>query len=71
MMRASYFIVGFHMCFVCFVLVLSSNHHHYYDHDDDDDHHYHYHHDSIERDEYGGDIFFRIGVQSVPINLGW
>ena len=67
MMRASYFIVGSHMCVVCFVLVASSNHHHYYDHDDD----HHYHHRSVERNEYGTDVLYGIGVQSASINLGW
>ena len=65
MMRASYFIVGSHMCVVCFVLVASSNHHLYYDHDD------HHHHRSVERNEYGMDVRWCIGVQSAPINLGW
>ena len=67
MMRASYFIVGSHMCVVCFVLVASSNHHHYYDHDDDD---HHYHHRSVERMEYVVYVLWRIGVQSAPVELG-
>ena len=67
MIRASYFIVGSHMCVVCFVLVASSNHHHnYYDHDD-----HHYHHRSIERNGYAIYVLGRIGVQSAFINLGW
>jgi len=66
MMRASYFIVGSHMCVVCFVLVASSNHHHSYDH-----HYYHYHHRSVERNGYGLYVLLCIVVQSAPVNLGW
>ena len=56
-----------YVCRLLFVLVASSNHHHSYDHDDD--HHYHYR--SVERNDYGPYVRFRIGVQSAPINLGW
>ena len=64
MMRASYSIVGSHICVGCFVLITSSNHHDYYDHDDDDHHH---HHRSVERNEYDIYVLGRIVVQSASL----
>ena len=67
MMRASYSIVGSHMCVGCFVLITSSNHHDYYDHDDDD--HHHHHHRSVERNDYGNDVPLRRELQSGPVEI--